>query len=127
MELGAIITHEVSQSGRVLVDVANSFKDAVLTHVLGGEFIITANKCRQRHRVVHEIDRTLMPIAHILNKAAKELSLGHSYGTVAILLYKAKDGLIREISGYYLLVTSSIIRVVMYSLSMLRIKSGRLW
>ena len=106
--------------------MANSFKDAVLTHVFGWEFIITTNKCRQRHRVVHEINRTLMPIAHILDKAAEELSLGHFYGTVAILLYKAKDGLIKEISCYYLLVTSSIIRVVMYSLSMLRIKSGRL-
>ena len=93
MELGAIITHEVSQSGRVLVDVANSFKDAVLTHVLGGEFIITANKCRQRHRVVHEIDRTLMPIAHILDKATEEVSLGNSHSTVAILLYKVKGGL----------------------------------
>ena len=86
MKLGAISTHEVPQSARVLVDVTDGFKDAVLTHVFGGEFIITANKCRQRHCVVHEIDRTLMPIAHILDKAAEEVSLGNSHSAVAILL-----------------------------------------
>ena len=75
--------------------MANSFKDAVLTHVFGWEFIITTNKCRQRHRVMHEIDRTLMPIAHILDKAAEELSLRKFYSAVAILLYKVKDELIR--------------------------------
>ena len=106
--------------------MANGFEDAVLTHVLGGEFIITTYKCRQRYRVVHEIDRALMPIAHVLDEAAEELSLGHFHSAVAILLYKVKGGLIRVNTSYYLLATSSIIRVVMYSLSMLRIKSGRL-
>lgn len=41
-----------------------------------------------------------MPKAHILDKAAEELSLGHSYGTVAILL----SDLVHHQSGHVLVV-----------------------
>ena len=135
VKLGAIGTNEVAQSAKVLVDVTHGLKDAILAHVLGGEFIVTAYKCRQRHRVVHEVDRALMPIAHVLDEAAEEVSLGQSHSTIAIALYtviKMKELAWRFTRGKvriccYLLVTSSIISVVIYSLSMLRIKSGRLW
>ena len=57
------------------------------------------------------------------------MTLGHLNGTIAVVFYKFGEMMLssdKKIKKRHLLLSSSIIKKVMYSLSMLRMRSGRL-